>query len=396
MAISMMDLPLKASEDCRILIVDDDQTTLELYTKFLANDGFQVEWANDGEDALRQIRANPPDLVIADVVFGDPQTYPDGYEICRTVKSEFSEAFIPVILVTGFEKERVDGLAAGADDYLIKPVKGAELRVQARSLIRTKQLYEMVVLSRKELENRVYERTRELEEANLRLQELATMKSNTIQIISHELRTPLHRGRTALGLARMNHAESNPVYEEVFDTVERAFILLENRIEDIELFSDPAGIELDYHSIGDIILGAANQARILADDRVGEIDLQIGRDLPPVTVHARSIMKALAHLIHNGMKFSDYQVVTVSAANGGDGITLAVTDRGPGISEDIMKRLREPIKQEDTSTTRAYGGMGIGLALISLIFDQHGITPKLTSQPGKGTTISFTLPAANL
>ncbi len=265
-----------------------------------------------------------------------------------------------------------------------------------RSLIRTKQLYDIVVLSREDLERRVYERTCELEEANKRLQELDTMKSNIIQIISHELRTPLHRGRSALMLAQANGGLSDPaIMAEMMETMGQSFFLLESRIEDIELFSDPANVEMSSYPISDILLGAAGQAQIMADGEKSSIEIRITEELPPVWANARSISKAISHLVHNGLKFSGYQPVTLTASLSPDGILVTVNDHGPGIPPDMITRLREPLKQEDVSTTRAYGGMGIGLALASMVFDMHGITPSIHSEPGKGTTISFVLGIAS-
>ncbi len=83
----MMDLPLKAPEECRILIADDDPSIRDLYRRILIEEGFVVELAESGEEALALVRKNPPDLLIVDVYF-PTKAHPDGYDLCRTVKSE--------------------------------------------------------------------------------------------------------------------------------------------------------------------------------------------------------------------------------------------------------------------------------------------------------------------
>jgi cyclic di-GMP phosphodiesterase len=119
-----------------VLIVDDIAGNARLVESLLAPDGHTVRTAGGGAEALRLIRAAPPDLVLMDVMMPNV----DGYEACRVLKQDPSTRLIPVVLVTGLDNAaaRIRGLEAGADDFVSKPFNAPELRARVRSLLRIK------------------------------------------------------------------------------------------------------------------------------------------------------------------------------------------------------------------------------------------------------------------
>ena len=119
-----------------VLIVDDIAGNARLIASLLAPDGHAVRAAPDGAEALQLIRADPPDLVLMDVMM--PQM--DGFEACRAIKQDRSTRLIPVVLVTSLDDtaSRIRGIEAGADDFISKPFNAPELRARVRSLLRIK------------------------------------------------------------------------------------------------------------------------------------------------------------------------------------------------------------------------------------------------------------------
>src|SRR4051812_43057577 len=112
----------------RILVVDDDPAIVRTVIEILSGAGYQIETAKDGVEAIEKVRAEPPDLMLLDVMM--PKM--NGLEVCRIVKSLSTDSFIPIILVTvkGDIDSKVTGLKLGADDYLAKPFNPLELQAR--------------------------------------------------------------------------------------------------------------------------------------------------------------------------------------------------------------------------------------------------------------------------
>jgi two-component system response regulator MprA len=115
-----------------ILVVDDDAGLRRALRRVLVSQGFEVELAEDGLDALSRLRARRFDLVVLDVMMPEP----DGIEVCERLRSDGVE--LPVLMLTARDavRDRVTGLEAGADDYLVKPFANEELVARVRALLR--------------------------------------------------------------------------------------------------------------------------------------------------------------------------------------------------------------------------------------------------------------------
>jgi len=119
------------SKNPLVLVVDDDVRILRMMKRMLELEGFQVLIANNGDNALKIFERETPDLVLLDIMMPDM----DGYTVCHRIR-EFSQ--VPIIMVTarGDDKEKVEGLDIGADDYVTKPFSASELAARVRALLR--------------------------------------------------------------------------------------------------------------------------------------------------------------------------------------------------------------------------------------------------------------------
>jgi len=147
-----MEAPRDA-EPARILIVDDHEDNVELLRARLESWGFTAETASNGAEALSKVEHAPPDLILLDVMM----PVIDGIEVARRIKGNQSLPFIPIIMQTALDstENKVEGLEAGADDYITKPIDFAELKARLTSMLRIKRLQE-----------ELQERERQLLEAN--------------------------------------------------------------------------------------------------------------------------------------------------------------------------------------------------------------------------------------
>ncbi len=152
----------------RILVVDDTPGNVKLLADLLTYKGYEVVTAASGAEALEEVKTGQPDLVLLDILMPGM----DGYEVCRAIRKNPATEILPVIMVTSLDpaEERINGLEAGADDFLAKPVDEHELLVRVRSLLRIKELYDTVQVQsaqlsewNKTLEQRVQDQVEQLE-----------------------------------------------------------------------------------------------------------------------------------------------------------------------------------------------------------------------------------------
>lgn len=150
----------------RILIVDDHQDNVELLQARLEARGYEIDTATDGQEALARVAAVAPDLILLDVMM--PRM--DGIEVARRVKADPTLPFIPIIMQTALDatESKVEGLDAGADDYITKPINFAELEARVNSLLRIKALQEDLA-----------HRERQLADMNDRLRQMSQTDSLT-------------------------------------------------------------------------------------------------------------------------------------------------------------------------------------------------------------------------
>jgi len=145
----------------RILVVDDQRTNAEMVAGLLRNLGYDVQIAMDGAAALERVRAAAPDLLVSDI----NMPLMNGYELCRSLRADPTTALLPVILITSTEAhtERIKGIEAGADDFLMKPVNWPELFGRVKRLLRVKALQDEIKTLNARLEERVRDQVSQLQ-----------------------------------------------------------------------------------------------------------------------------------------------------------------------------------------------------------------------------------------
>jgi two-component system response regulator MprA len=130
----------------RILVIEDEERILQFLRRSLSYEGYRVETAQDGAGGLASARDAPPDLVILDWMLPEAEPGLDGLEVCRRLRAAGD---LPILMLTAKDavEDRVRGLDAGADDYLVKPFELDELLARVRALLRRAKPEELDVLS---------------------------------------------------------------------------------------------------------------------------------------------------------------------------------------------------------------------------------------------------------
>ena len=244
------------------------------------------------------------------------------------------------------------------------------------------------------LEQMVRERTAELEAAREEAERLSRIKSEFLANMSHEIRTPLNG---VLGLAQIGARDHGGHAREVFEQINASGRLLLGVINDILDFSKiEAGklrIDLQPLRLQELLERAVATVRERADEKGLALRIDLDASLPESCISdALRLEQVLLNLLSNAVKFTPKGEVCLSACAQGDRLMLAVTDTGIGMGPGQLERLFRPFEQADGSTTRRFGGTGLGLTISKRLVEMLGGEIRTQSSPGVGTRFEVWLP----
>jgi PAS domain S-box-containing protein len=243
------------------------------------------------------------------------------------------------------------------------------------------------------LEQRVVDRTRELSEANQRLQELDRAKDQLISNINHELRTPLANIKLYLSLLERGRPEKQSEY---LQTLRREQSRLEKMIEDL---LDLSRLDLGVTRIEPAPLPLDPLLRQLVADRVNlaierglTLEYQAGGDLPLVLIDPERLTEVITNLMTNAINYTPAGGrVVVSAAATGEWVTFTVRDSGPGVAAKDLPHLFERFYRGEVGRLASAPGTGLGLAISREIVDRLGGRITVDSASGQGAAFTVWL-----
>ncbi len=246
---------------------------------------------------------------------------------------------------------------------------------------------------------------RQLQTANARLREVDKLKSQFLANMSHELRTPLN---SIIGFSRVIlkgiDGPLTTMQEQDLSTIHESGKHLLNLVNDIldqaKIEAGKMELSYTYFSVSDLAKSVMSTAVGLVKDKPIRLHQEIEADLPPVWGDEFRSRQVLLNLVSNASKFTTQGSVTVSAfrieENDRPMIQISVTDTGIGIPQDKLDSIFEAFQQVENTTARQYEGTGLGLPIAKSLIEMQGGRIWVNSEPGIGSTFSFTLPTVPL
>jgi two-component system sensor histidine kinase/response regulator len=352
--------------DDRILAVDDSPDNLFLIEAILTEAGYPVFCQTDGISALKSLEGNPPKLILLDVMMPGI----DGYEVTRRIRNNPHLPFIPILLITAYDQSSVvEGLDAGADDFIRKPVEVDELLARVRSLLRLKHSID--------------------EQAKMSRQ-----REDFVSRLTHDLRTPLVAADRMLQLFRQGAlGQLTPAMQEAIGTMigsNQNLLRMVNTL--LEVYRYEAGRKtLAFSSLdfSQLIREVVEELTPLAREK----GLKMGRDgIEPVIAvcgDPLELRRVAMNLVGNAIKFTDVGGVNVRLwARSGEAV-LEVEDTGEGMGEDDRAIIFQRFRQGKHKRS----GSGLGLHLAARIVAAHEGSIDVQSEPGRGSHFTVRLPA---
>jgi two-component system NtrC family sensor kinase len=381
----------------KILAVDDSATYLHELADALKGEGYDVVMARSGEEAIELLAVQTVDCILLDLVMPGL----GGHETCQRIKSAPIVRDTPLILLTAMENREsmIQGLAAGADDYIPKSSDFEVVRARVRAQIRRKQFEDENRRIREELLSRELEAVearaaRELAETRATLVEELERKNKELEAfsysVSHDLRSPL---RSIDGFSKLlldDADQLNPKAKDYLGRVRAAAQRMGEIIDDLLELSRVGRAELRRGPtrLSEIAQSVAVALRKSDPDR--EVEIEVADTL---TADAdRRLMKVvLENLIGNSWKFTvNAPAARIEFGSDRDGIVYFVRDNGAGFDMTYAEKLFLPFQR--LHSTEEFPGTGIGLATVHRIVDRHGGRVWAEGTVGVGATFYFTVP----
>ena len=249
---------------------------------------------------------------------------------------------------------------------------------------------------RKSSEEKLLKQGQELKTAVHESQAASRAKSEFLAIVSHELRTPIN-GMMA-GIEILDTSFETPENKEIWEIVKTCSSTLKALINDIldiaRIETGQLEIRLEDVNLLDSLEKGVEHLRLQAQGRSIRVDLEIHPSVPPIVkADQHRLRQILSHLLSNALKFTHFGKINVEASvQDEEQVVIGITDTGIGIDTADLERIFDPFEQVDSSATRSYEGVGLGLTLSRRLARTLGGDVTVHSQVGEGSTFSLILP----
>jgi len=383
----------KENKNFKILIVDDQQKNIQVLGSLLRQENYIIGVATNGRQALDTLlKSNDYDLVLLDV----NMPVMNGFEACRAIRKHENLKEIPVIFLTAMVEldSIVEGFEAGGQDYVTKPFNSKELLSRVSTHLELKDSKDQLKQVNIWLEKKVAERTQELKQANEKLLELDTAKSEFLNIISHEIRTPL-QGIVGI-FSILKDIQAPEEMTELLNMMEESTIRLEmfsNKALDISFFNTKGkdALSLKKSDLNKLIESVVTSSKQKAKEKNITVVLNNEMINSKFMLDEVFIDKCFSYIMDNAIKFGnkDSQVhITISSFSDKNGL-ITIEDEGKSLPDNYDFLNIKPFNTK----THMDGNPSLSLFLCKQIIDAHEGQIEISNK-GKGVMVTVTLPVA--
>jgi len=390
------------ADAARLLVVDDEESLRITTAAIFENEGYVVDTASSGDEAIDLMSKEDYDLVLTDLHMEGG----DGLSVLNQIRRQ-APLTISVVL-TGFAsvESAIAALQEGAYDYLVKPCDIESMKHTIRRGVEHRRLMLAEQKARADLqqlnldlEQRIEERTAELKQLNVELADANRAKDVFLATLSHELRTPLTPVVGWIKLLRSGTLDEKSV-AQALDAIERNAWLQSRLIDDLLDTSRIATGKLHFEpkptDLNTAVRAAVDTVRASATAR--NIDLSMTLWPSSLTVMGEPVrLQQIAwNLVSNAIKFTDPGgKVNITTQRDGSQALLTVVDTGVGIEPEFLPHVFDRFRQADGSTSRRHGGLGLGLAIADALAKMHsGCLAAESDGVGQGATFSMRMELA--
>ena len=390
------------SQAARLLVVDDEESLRITTAAIFEREGYVVDTASSGDEAIDLLGKEDYDLVLTDLHMEGG----DGLSVLNQIRRH-APLTISVVL-TGFAsvESAIAALQEGAYDYLVKPCDIESMKHTIRRGVEHRRLMLAEQKARADLqqlnldlEQRIEERTAELTRLNAELADANRAKDVFLATLSHELRTPLTPVVGWIKLLRSGTLDEKSV-AQALDAIERNAWLQSRLIDDLLDTSRIATGKLHFEpkptDLNATVKAAVDTVRATAAARNIELSMTLWPSSLIVLGEPVRLQQIAWNLVSNAIKFTDPGgKVNITTHIAGKQAQLTVVDTGVGIEPEFLPHVFDRFRQADGSTSRRHGGLGLGLAIADALAKMHGGRLEAKSEGvGNGATFSLRMELA--
>jgi signal transduction histidine kinase/ActR/RegA family two-component response regulator len=397
--------PAAADGRVNILLVDDQPAKLLSYEAILGELRENLIKAGSAKEALQQLLKTDVAVVLLDACMPEM----DGFELAEMIRRHPRCRKTAIILVSAVylsDFDRLRGYGVGAVDYVPVPIVPEVLRAKVSIFADLYRKTELLSRLNTELELRVAQRTSELEAAHARervarqeAERASRTKDEFLATLSHELRTPINavigwaqlmsRGKLdAAGMAEGMRAIERGIRTQVQ--------LIDDLLDVSRITSGVLSITHGPVDLPSVLSSAVETVRAAAQEKGLTLVCNGGSAPKGLRGDATRLQQVFWNLLHNAVKFTPAGgQVGLRLENLENQVRVTVSDTGEGIAPEFLPHVFERFRQADSSTTRAHGGLGLGLAIAKHLVDlHHGEIRAESDGLGRGSRFIVTLPVS--